>query len=64
MNKMFNLNAPGSTRGEERAANQAAIRQSRSRAIVGDLATAFVPLLLLYLLGWSIGWIRRGFVQP
>ena len=45
-------------------ANQAAIRQSRSRAIVGDLATAFVPLLLLYLLGWSISWIRRGFVQP
>ncbi len=21
----------------------------------------FAPLLVLYLLGWSVGWIRRGF---
>lgn len=24
----------------------------------------FVPLIMLYLFGWSTGWIRRGFHNP
>ncbi len=41
------------------------IRAAEHKAIydyLTDLAQAyFVPLLCLYLLGWSIGWIRKGF---
>ncbi len=61
----------GYSRKEYEAAYQQALPRinAAKRKVIQDylIDTAkiyFLPLLALYLLGWSVGWIRRGFRKP
>jgi hypothetical protein len=43
---------------------RAAERKARIDYLVNGAQLYFAPLVVLYLLGWSVGWIRRGFKKP
>lgn len=42
----------------------AAKRKALQDYLIDTAKSYFLPLMALYFLGWSVGWIRRGFRQP
>jgi hypothetical protein len=39
------------------------LRSKQRKTAVGALAYWLIPSMFIYTLGWSVGWIRRGFTN-
>lgn len=54
---------PKQVAADYRAALWKTLLRHRASALTSMLGAWLLPLIALYALGWSVGWIRRGFAR-